>query len=416
LASSRDSHPTIPVLPNPLPSEHLLRLLGRIAQDCGSRAFLVGGPVRDMLLGLPLGADIDMAVERNPARVGRALARRFDGRFVFHRRFLSGTVSPIDSGRIDIGQTRTEIYPRPGVLPEVKPARVEDDLVRRDFTINALALDVSPGTFGSLLDPHSGRLDLGRRIIRVLHPDSFTDDPTRIFRAIRFAIRLGFEIEPYTLTLMRRSIRDRLPARLSPERILYELRLICAEPLVLQMIEAVLKERLLQACFDSRPSRTLLPGLHRLTAGQPAIDPGLPFVYLLSHLPVTPRFPITKLERSAAEAIRDFTGIRSRLARARRPSTVHRLLKPLPEPALKILSRTEPAQVRQAIQLHLDRLSRVRTTVTGSLLRRLGLRPGPAYRRMLDRVLEAKLDGKVKTAGEETALARKLVKRGSGRG
>lgn len=413
MASSRDCNPTIPGLPSPLPSEHLLRVLGRIARECGSRAFLVGGPVRDLLLGLPLGTDIDIAVERNPAQVGRALARRFGARVMFHRRFLSGTISPVDSGRIDISQTRTEIYSRPAVLPEVKPANVKDDLVRRDFTVNALALDISPGTFGNLLDPHSGRLDLGRRIIRVLHPDSFTDDPTRIFRAIRFAVRLGFEIEPDTLFLMRRSIRDRLPARLSPERILYELRLICAEQLVLQMVEAVLKERLLQACFDSRPSRTLLPGLHKLVAGPGPVDPGLTFVYLLSHLPVTRQFPVTKLEYSAAEAIRDFAGTRNRLAPARRPSTVYRLLKPLPAPALEILSRTESAPVARAIRLYLDRLSRVRTSVTGAGLRRLGLKPGPAYQRVLNKLLEAKLDGKVKTAREESALARKLVRQGS---
>jgi len=414
LASSRDSHPTIPGLPSPLPSEHLLRLLGRIVRESGSRAFLVGGPVRDMLLGLPLGTDIDIAVERNPAQVGRALARRFGAEFVFHRRFLSGTVSPVDSGRIDISQTRTEIYPRPAVLPEVKPANVDDDLVRRDFTVNALALDITPGTFGSLIDPHSGRLDLARRIIRVLHPDSFTDDPTRIFRAIRFAVRLGFEIDPDTLSLMRRCIRDRVPARLSPERILYELRLICSEPLVLQMMEAVLKERLLHSCFDWQAPRSLLPGLQRLVSS-PA-QPDSAYIYLLSLLPVTRRFPITKLERVAAEAIRDFPAIRDRLTRARRPSTVYRLLKPLPAPALVVLSCTETGKARKAVRLYIDRLSRIRSSVTGARLQRLGLRPGPAFRRVLDRLLEAKLDRKVKTAAEEMALARRLVKQRQERG
>lgn len=405
---------SLPGLPSQLPSEHLLRLLGRIARECGSRAFLVGGPVRDMLLGLPLGTDIDIAVEKNPGRVGRAVARHFGARFVFHRRFLSGTVSLIDSARIDINQTRTEIYSRPAVLPEVKPVPVEDDLVRRDFTVNALALDISPRTFGNLLDPHSGRLDLARRIIRVLHPNSFTDDPTRSFRAIRFAVRLGFEIEPDTLSLMRRSIRNRLPARLSPERILYELRLICAEPLVLRMMEAVLKERLLQVCFGWQVPQTLLPGLQKLASS--SATPDSIYVYLLSFLPMTARFPIAKLERAAAEAVRDFAGVRNRLARARRPSTVYRLLKPLPEPALRILSRTESASVARAVRLYLERLSRVRTSVTGSRLRGLGLRPGPAYRRVLERVLEAKLDNRVTTAAEEMALARRLVKQGQGRG
>lgn len=395
-----------PALPATLPAEPLLRLLGRTGSEFGTRTFLVGGPVRDLLLGLS-GPDLDIAVESSPDLVGQALAERFGTKFVYHRRFMSGTVQLADGSHIDITRTRTEEYPGPAVLPRVRPAGIENDLVRRDFTINALALELSPGSFGRLIDPHCGRLDLARRQVRVLHDASFRDDPTRSFRAIRFAVRLGFEIEPGTLALMRTAIREGFPGLLTPERVLYELRLVCAEPLVLPMVEALLREKLLHACFDSVAERGLLRRLQRLAG----TDPGLLFVFLLSRLPLTDRFPVTAGERDAARAIRDFDRLRPRLARARRPSTVHRLLAPLPDEALEVLARTEAAAVRSPIRLYLDRLRHVRTAVDGRFLRSLGLKPGPAFRRIIENVHAARLDGRVGTREQEIALGRRLARR-----
>lgn len=400
-----------PALPATLPAEPLLRLLGQTGSEFGTRTFLVGGPVRDLLLGIS-GPDLDVAVESSPDLVGRALAERFGTRFVYHRRFMSGTVQLADGSHIDITRTRTEEYPRPAVLPRVRPACIEDDLVRRDFTINALALELTPGSFGRLIDPHRGRLDLVRRQVRVLHEASFRDDPTRSFRAIRFAVRLGFEIEPDTLALMRSAIRGGFPGLLTPERVLYELRLVCAEPLVLPMVEALLKEKLLHACFDSVNGSGLLHRLQRLDD----CDPELRFVFLLSRLPLTDRLPVTAGERDAARAIRGFGRLRPRLARARRPSTVYRLLAPIPGEALKVLARTEAAATAKPIRLYLDRLRHVRTVVDGRFLRSLGLKPGAAFRRIIENVHAARLDGRVGTREQEIELGRRLARRqGAGR-
>ncbi len=392
----------------PLPDEERLRSLGRLAARCGTRAWLVGGPVRDILLGRP-SPDIDLAVDSRPRRFGEAAARATGGRFVFHRRFLTGTVGLPDGSHIDLGRTRSETYPAPAALPRVRPAPVERDLARRDFTVNAMALDLSPRSFARLLDPLSGRADLAARTIRVIHDRSFIDDPTRIFRAIRFAVRLGFEIEPATLALMRASVRAGLPARLSPERVLYELRLVCAEPAVLPMIEAVLHERLLGACFGRKPAPGLLDGLHRLS--RRGATPGILFVYLLSRLPVTERFPVTRDERDSARLVRSFGPVRRRLAQARRASTVYRTLAPLPETGVRVMALLERGAAARALRRYLGRLAHVRIDTTGRDLRALGLEPGPRYRRILDRLLDARLDGRVRSRSGELALTRRLVAR-----
>jgi len=387
-------------------NEALLRLLGKIAHQCGTRAFLVGGPVRDMLLDR-FGPDIDIAVESKAQTVGKEIGRRVHGRFVFHSRFLTATVTLPDSSHIDITQTRTETYSRPAVLPRVKPAPIEQDLFRRDFTINAMALEITPFRFGYLLDPCSGQQDLKYKLVRILHPKSFIDDPTRIFRAIRFAIRLGFGIEPQTLKLMRQSIKSSYPSLLTAERILYELRLISSETRRLQMIEAIKREKLTRTCLDWSPPSHFLSKLKLLSSR--TRNPELFFILILSNLPDTGNFPITKQERESARAINRFHLIHSRLMRAKRLSTIYRLLHPIPEPALQILSRIEPRAVARAINLYLNRLSSIRPTVTGRELRKLGLMPGPKYQRILDRLLYARLDGLI-SKEKEYNMARRLIR------
>ncbi len=391
--------------------------MGALAQARGTRAFLVGGPVRDILLGQE-SPDIDIAVELDARGFGQALARELGGRFVYHARFLTGTVTPGEhqSGlldHIDVTQTRTEAYSRPAVLPTVKPAGIEQDLGRRDFTVNAMALELTPGAFGRLLDPFGGRADIADRAVRVLHERSFIDDPTRAFRAIRFAARLGFEIEPRTLALLRDCVRQGYPALLTPERILYELRLICAESKVVPIFEAVLREGLLASCFGlasiliSPPS--FLSALQRLSRQH--ARPELLYIFVLSRLPLTDRFPITREEREAAAAVRDAGRIRSRLLRAGRLSTVYRVISELPVPARELLAMLEPDPVGRMIRQCLDRLQSVRVVTTGSDFRRLGLAPGPAYRRILDKLLFARLDGVVLSDADEARLARSLVRR-----
>jgi tRNA nucleotidyltransferase (CCA-adding enzyme) len=401
------------------------------------------------------GPDIDIAVEEGSREFGATVAKEFGGRFVYHCRFLTGTVSfadppagkpgtvprsasvelgavqsPFSSAQvprpthIDITQTRAETYERPAVLPAVRPASIVGDLGRRDFTINAMAIEITPGSFGAFIDPFDGRADVAERRVRALHARSFIDDPTRIFRCIRFATRLGFAIEAQTISLMRSAVEQRLPAFLTPERVLYELRLICAEPHVLPMVKALVRERVLEATWRWKPPNAFLSRMARLVRATQAKSLGtvhdgtipgfrpadLLFVYWLSVLPVTDRFPIRKEERDAAEAIAAFGTLRSKLKPRLRPSAVYQVLRGVPEQALHVLAALETKAVSARIRAFLDGYSKVRIATTGADLRGTGLKPGPAFREILDELLFARLDGKIRSVTEERALLQRLAR------
>lgn len=363
--------------------------------------------MRDLLLDRP-SPDIDLAVESHLPEFGAELARRLDGAFIHHARFQTGTVLLMDGSHIDVTRSRTEIYDRPATLPRVSPAGIEADLVRRDFTINAIALELTPGRRGRFIDPHDGRADIARRTVRILHRRSFEDDPTRIFRCIRFAIRFGFSIEPATLVALRASIGDRDPSRLTPERILNELRLICAEPLFLPMVEALVKERVLHSALEWHPPAGFLRDLARLATTR--ARPYLLYVCWLSTLPLTDRFPLTSAERAAAETLRRRAPLLRRLAAARRPSSVYRLLKPVSEPALAVLISIEPTRAATKVRRYLDEYRHVRPALDGRGLRRLGIEPGPRLGRVLERLLCARLDGRISDMLDEVRLARRLAR------
>jgi tRNA nucleotidyltransferase (CCA-adding enzyme) len=169
--------------------------LRRLRDATDAPLYLVGGAVRDLLRERPRG-DVDVVVEGDAGAVARALG----GEVVEHERFATARAS-LDGLRVDLAGARAESYPRPGALPEVRPAGIAEDLARRDFTVNAMAIPLQGET--TLLDPHGGRADLSAGLLRVLHDDSFGDDPTRALRAARYAARFGFELESGTEALLR---------------------------------------------------------------------------------------------------------------------------------------------------------------------------------------------------------------------
>jgi tRNA nucleotidyltransferase/poly(A) polymerase len=188
-----------------------------VEKDC--HPYLVGGPVRDILLGRR-SVDIDLAMETGASTLARALSKRVDGRLRSFPQFLTYKVTADGFPEIDIATARRERYRTPGALPAVTAGRLKDDLIRRDFSINAIAVDLLKG---SMHDPTHGERDLDARVVRVLHDKSFIDDPTRIFRAVRLAGRLGFTIEPHTAELMRAAIESGALQTVSKERIWREL-------------------------------------------------------------------------------------------------------------------------------------------------------------------------------------------------
>jgi tRNA nucleotidyltransferase (CCA-adding enzyme) len=213
----------------------LLQEIGRIADDHRVAAYAVGGCVRDWLLGLTRTADVDVAVVGDGIAFARQLAQAFGVGVTSHQQFGTATLvlkptrgrQPI---RVDVASCRKETYREPAAYPKVTAGSLQDDLFRRDFTINALAMAINPKSFGKLVDPFGGAQDLKARRLRILHPKSFLDDPSRILRAVRFTQRFGLAMDSQTLRCLRRAMVSGVLARLNRGRLRKELDRMAEEP------------------------------------------------------------------------------------------------------------------------------------------------------------------------------------------
>ena len=218
----------------------MLRFLGNVGSELSMAVYVVGGFVRDLLLGIP-NYDIDVVVEGNANVFARAFQRYFKAKVIDHKEFMASSIFLNDGTRIDVATARTEYYDEPAMLPNVEMSTIKKDLYRRDFSINAMAIKINQEDFGLLLDFFGCRRDLARGIIRALHNLSFVEDPTRILRAVRFETRYGFKIEDQTVTHLQRYAAEGYIERVTGQRIRDELEKILKEP---QMVGAV--ERLVQ--------------------------------------------------------------------------------------------------------------------------------------------------------------------------
>ncbi|MDD2773271.1 MAG: hypothetical protein PHP45_06205 [Elusimicrobiales bacterium] len=202
--------------------------LGRFAGGRGARVWAVGGCVRDWRLGRDT-ADIDIVAEGDARPLAEHFAQVSGARLEFHRGFGTACASLPDGAHFDFARARSEVYTRPAALPLVSPATMEEDLKRRDFSVNAAAMSLLPESFGELLDPFRATADMEAGMLRALHDKSFEDDPTRLYRGARFAGRFGWAFESHTRALVDGAVRGKYPARLSRERLRNELLRILAE-------------------------------------------------------------------------------------------------------------------------------------------------------------------------------------------
>jgi tRNA nucleotidyltransferase (CCA-adding enzyme) len=220
----------------PAPAEPLLRAIGRRAQALGMPAYAVGGCVRDWWLGISTVTDLDVVVEGDGIAAAEAVARELGGAVEIHRQFGTATVRVAGAAgagaplRVDFATCRTERYAEPAAYPAVALGTLEQDLRRRDFTMNAMALAIDPVRFGRLIDPFGGREDLRRRRLRALHRRSFIDDPSRILRGLRFAHRFRIGWERQTLRDASAAVDASLITRLNAGRLRKESRLMLREP------------------------------------------------------------------------------------------------------------------------------------------------------------------------------------------
>ncbi|HEY75592.1 MAG TPA: CBS domain-containing protein [Thermoflexia bacterium] len=418
----------------------LVRRIAETAREMGYSLYFVGGLVRDLLLGTPV-VDVDLVVEGDAIRLARRLARQLGGRVVAHRRFgtakwligqgvwqaVAGGPPPPDRTprSIDFATARTEFYTHPTALPEVERSSIKQDLHRRDFTINTLAIRLDPPHWGELLDFYGGEADLRNGVIRVLHSLSFIDDPTRILRAARLEARLGFRLDPRSESL----IANALPLldRVSGDRIRHELEQILDEREpekalcrleelgVLRQIHSNLRcDAWVQARFRTAREELepevweLEPEDHRFVLW------GLLF-YRLDPESLEAVLRRLKMPRSEADDLRMLPDLRRamrRLAPARRPSRIYRALRPFPSRLLAVAwVACEGEGLREKMLRYQTQYRHVRTALTGDDLKAMGLRPGPLFGRLLSVVRDARLDGVVTTREEEEALVRRMLRR-----
>lgn len=425
-----------------LSREHrsLLRGLGRMADEQGVALYLVGGVVRDLLLHRR-NLDLDLAVEGDGLAFARLICRRYSATATFFEKFATARLRLSNGMKLDVASTRRESYIHAAALPSVKPAALREDLYRRDFTINAMAIGLNAGTFGRLEDPFGGVRDLRAKTIRVLHGGSFQDDPTRIFRAIRFAERYGFAIEPETRHLLAGAAATDLVERLSGPRLRNEIFLVLGERRPGRVVERLVRLKLLRFLHPGlrygKMGRLVLESVASALAwwgvqrGHQSVDvPMLCLMALLSQSgPSVIRVVAQRLQLSSAQALAlSYAGaltsqVLTDLSRDRiPPSQVYRRLTGLPDEALVFLvakaqasgDRQAADRVRQRLLRYLRRDRHVETTVGGSDLKKLGLKPGPRFKIILDRLLDAWIDGTVRSAAEEQRLVSRLVLQSAG--
>ena len=415
------------------PASRLIDVVARQADSRGQNLYLVGGVVRDLLLGLP-GGDLDFTLESDALPFARGLQRTFGGGVLAHKAF--GTAKwtldtqaadtlrlPIDDlpRQIDFARARSETYSEPGALPRVSAGSIAQDMQRRDFSINALALQLSPRESAwRLLDNCGGLDDLRRRRIRVLHKRSFIDDPTRTLRAHRFAARLGFDIEANTAGWMRAAIP--LLARVSGARIRNEIELVFDEDNPATVFMALQDCGVLKHIHPAlRVSNRLADNLRQVQhddASWQSDGSDLRWSLLFSGVcedetrRIAKRLDLTRAQTEAAAATCRILAKRDWLADPnRKPSEIVPLLESASESAIHaawILLHDAPI-ARTRLESHSHTWRNMRPLANGHDLLALGLPPGPVYKQLLGRLRDAWLDGEVDSPAAERALLDKLV-------
>ncbi len=373
------------------------------AASQGWGVYAVGGFVRDVLLGRPPG-DLDLVVEGDAIAVATALAGQTDGTLRAHAQFGTATVEWPHAlvGHLDFITARTEFYEHPSALPEIEAASLRHDLHRRDFTINTLALALTPIRRGHLYDFYGGLRDLQRGVIRVLHNLSFIDDPTRLLRAIRLAARLNFQIEERTGELIADAIAQDVLNRTTAARIRHELRLLLEEDQVAAALALLDQWGLLAAIHPDLRWDAGLAGQFAqvLERNLPALERRtLLLLLLLSRLPaparqaLATRYSLPKIERAQIADYNQLEALGAQLAQPQLGAgQLDALLAPSDDAALQAFAQASGGIVAERIERYRTVLRPIPSQLSGRDLRAQGVPPGPEYRRLLAEAREKQLD------------------------
>jgi tRNA nucleotidyltransferase (CCA-adding enzyme) len=410
-----------PVMKEKFPKEllEILILAGKVAKDLNYSAYLVGGSVRDLFRG-ESNLDIDIVIEGNGITFARHLSKQLHAKVKTHQRFGTAVIIT-QTMKFDVATARTEYYESPAALPKIETSSIKKDLYRRDFTINTLAVKLNPENFGQLLDFFGGQRDLREKTIRVLHNLSFIEDPTRAFRAVRFAERFDFKLSKHIIPLIKTAVRINLFNKLSGSRLYDELNLIFHETEPLRTIKSLSELDLLKFIH---PNLVLSKELEQTFE---SIQETLSWFKLLfleeeinkSHLFLMAFFEGLKgnerekaLQRLAVpprakrEILEGIEKSKTALSEMNKILRDEKLIyyefKTLDAPTiLFIIAKARDERQKKAISLFLTTLRKIKHALTGKDLKAMGYKPGPVYNKIFKSILDARLDGKIKSREEE---------------
>jgi tRNA nucleotidyltransferase (CCA-adding enzyme) len=403
---------------------------GELAAKLGFKVFAAGGIVRDLLLGMEC-TDVDLVVEGDGIELARALADEYGCRLRQHKRFGTATLLFPAGRQVDIATARVEFYQYPAAMPQVETSSLHQDLYRRDFTVNAMAVSLNKDSFGDIVDFFGGREDLYRGQIRVLHNLSFIEDPTRMLRAIRFEKRYNMNIEPQTLKLIKDAVRNKMLSRLSSERVWEELKHIMLEPRPAPALARLMELQLWDSLFPGvehfsvRQLLAEIPRAIKTLRSWDLAEPGEPWmVYFITILHRTDwnsaqniceKFHLGRRQTDKVNAA--LSGWRILLDDLRDPeeitnSELARQVMAVPREGYPlILGYLGDNTSRRRFRQVLTAICYDQPWINGKDLRELGYKPGPAFKRALDAVWQARLDGKVHTREDELDYVRDCLAR-----
>ena len=413
----------------------MLREIGRVADENGASAYVVGGFVRDLFL-YRSNEDIDIVVEGDGIAFGRKYAKAIGARIHEYAKFGTAVITFPDGFKIDVASARMEYYKFPAALPIVEMSSIKLDLFRRDFTINTLAIQLNENNFGTLIDFFAAQKDIKEKTIRVLHNLSFVEDPTRVFRAIRFEQRFSFTIGKLTSGLIDNAVKMDFFKRLSGRRVFAELRQILEEenptPTLIRLHEYdVLKvihpsinlPKEMIAFFNS--VKKVLAWYDLLFLEESYMKWAVYFLALIRpcdeevtgeicrRFEMAPRLRKMFLkERFAAEKCLAWI---ERNQPVRNSELYSKLSGLKTELVLHMMASTGREDVKRSISQFITHLRYVCVDLGGADLKNLGIKPGPIYRDILQAVLDAKLDEKLSSRNEEIQFARRFLKLYPGR-
>jgi tRNA nucleotidyltransferase (CCA-adding enzyme) len=398
-------------------SPESLRVIGiadEIAGELRQSLYLAGGAVRDLLLGRT-NLDVDLVTEGDVTALASILAERLRGRMLLHGRFGTAKVR-WDGSSADLAMARAETYDRPGALPKVRPGSIEEDLGRRDFTINSMAVRLDGANYGKKVDPYRGAEDLKRGLIRILHERSFVDDPTRMFRAVRYEQRFGFQLEPGTERLLRSNISGL--HEVSGDRIRHEMELILREEGPERALLRAQDVGLLKEVHPKLRADEWLRHKYQQARAMYRSPPTALYFGLLSY-GLTPGeaeelIGQLKLPRTTATVVRDAVRLKNEVSalevRELAPSSVCRILSGYSPTAIMTCAiATDSGRAAERLRTYVATWRQVKPLLDGRALQEMGITPGPKVGDMLRRLREAKLDGLVKTREDEVRMVERWL-------